>query len=430
MRWDHNITVVNGAGATPDPVATPATVPVANCFRLKSRNQDSQEINHTIFVALEAPVAETVDVELYCLNDDDDDNGGPPPVATARWSRLCVYAGLTGGRVVALSNFAAGAGVTPQSGGLFYLRVTAETVTADRLVQLAARPGGGVNIAQMGGVPVPPAGTIDTNLTQVRGVNSGLTADGYQGVAGKTAGGTVVALYIDGDGRARLAAEDSIGDPYPLLIDAATGNLYVGGDVAHDAAKTASPPNKQGSVARSSLPVAVTADDDIVEDIADRYGRRINAEFDFLNSAARTTDEDPPWAQKDGDPLVDVTNGVSGVGGAAVTYDYYFSPEDFGKSYLSWRLDGGAGGAGITMTIHMTAQDDGTAKESCDYDDVTNDLTGAATITAAAGASNDDYLVDAAGIMAMAKWIHVEVIVDATTATADWTIYKRQRYIG
>jgi len=158
-------------------------------------------------------------------------------------------------------------------------------------------------------------------------------------------------------------------------------------------------------------------------------GQEVSAAFSELSQSNRVAITNPDSSKQEGAPLADVVNGVSGVGGAAVTYDYYFSPEEFGKTYLAWRLNGGSGGAGITMTIEMTAQGDGTAKESCDYDDVTNDLTGAATITAAAGANNDDYLIDNGGIMGCAKWVHVQVVVDATTGTADWTIYKRQRYM-
>jgi hypothetical protein len=185
---------------------------------------------------------------------------------------------------------------------------------------------------------------------------------------------------------------------------------------------------EMGVKARDTLPTAV-AEDVVTTAIGDLYGRLrvLDAAFSQLSQGNRVSILNPDSSKASGPPLFDVINGVSIVGGT--TYDYYFTPEEFGKAYLSWRLNGGSGGAGITMTIEMTAQDDGTAKESCDYDDITNDLVGAATITAAAGADNDDYLVDNGGIMGCAKWVHVKVIVAATTGTADWTLYLRQRYM-
>lgn len=159
-------------------------------------------------------------------------------------------------------------------------------------------------------------------------------------------------------------------------------------------------------------------------------GEVTSSSYDALSDADHIIVDNPPWGQYEGDPLVDITNGISTTSPGTV-YTYYFSPEEFAKSYLSWRLNGGVGGAGIVMKIYMTARDDGTAKESIpagDWDDITLALTGSATITAAAGADNDDFLVDNGEVMAMAKWIKVELDVDANTGTADWTIWKRQRY--
>jgi hypothetical protein len=161
-------------------------------------------------------------------------------------------------------------------------------------------------------------------------------------------------------------------------------------------------------------------------------GTSVSESYDSSSDADRMLITNPAWSQREGDPLVDITNGVS-VTPVGTDYVYYFTPEDFGALYLAWRLNGGAGGAGITMTIEMTARDDGTAKESIpatDWDDITNDLVGAATITAAAGADTDGFVVDINAVTACAKWIRVNLNIDATTGTADWTLWKRQRYIG
>jgi hypothetical protein len=211
------------------------------------------------------------------------------------------------------------------------------------------------------------------------------------------------------------------------------GNLRIVGNVAHDAVDSGDP-NKIGFQAITALPTAV-ANGDRVNSIADVYGRQMTAPYDLTNQADRTTRENPEWAQNEHVPIVDITNGDSDPaanGGLGTIYDYYFSPESFGKFTLHCLFNGGTdSGAdtGITMRIYGIWQDDGTAKESCDEEDLSLSLLGAATFNVACGASNTLVVNDNGGVCQNCKWVHIELYVDATDNTADWTIWKGQRYI-
>lgn len=158
MRWDHSITVITGAGATPDPVVAPATVPAANCFRLPIQDPGSAEYNDRVIFGLEAVPAEDVDLELWVL-DDADDTGGNEPPAAGRWSRFCEVLRLDGSHDRSVPGFAGGGSVhVPGRGGLCYLRVTRETTANNRTVSVTARPGydGKADLAMVAGVPLVP----------------------------------------------------------------------------------------------------------------------------------------------------------------------------------------------------------------------------------------------------------------------------------
>jgi hypothetical protein len=212
-----------------------------------------------------------------------------------------------------------------------------------------------------------------------------------------------------------------------------TGNLRAVGSVAHDAVDSGDPV-KIGFQAITALPTAV-AGSDRVNSVADVYGRQMTAPYDLTNQADRITRENPEWAQNEHVPIVDITNGDSDPaanGGLGTIYDYYFSPESFGKFTLHCLFNGGTDSGsdtGITMRIYGIWQDDGTAKESCDEEDLSLSLLSAATFNVACGASNTIVVNDNGGICQNCKWVHIELYVDATDNTADWTIWKGQRYI-
>lgn len=128
MKWDHRITIVNGA-TDADPIAAPQNVPNEKIIELRKREPNTS-ISNRLIMGLHAPTLETVDISVYALDDDDIDAA---PV-DRRWN--LVFSGTVAGGGVLQSDLATGA-VGFVGGGLFYFRVTAETVAADR--QLVVR---------------------------------------------------------------------------------------------------------------------------------------------------------------------------------------------------------------------------------------------------------------------------------------------------
>jgi hypothetical protein len=113
--------------------------------------------------------------------------------------------------------------------------------------------------------------------------------------------------------------------------------------------------------------------------------------------------------------LANVTNGTDD------TYYYYVDMATFRQLSAQLTLDGGSGTC--TVTVEITNQDDGTARESCAYIDVTNALYGAANFTASA------FLFDSNKLAGQCKYLRFKVVADTTAANdADWTIRIRQVY--
>lgn len=126
MRFDSYVTAVNGA-TNPDPVASPATVPNSMVTELKERDPRFQASVSKVFFGLEAPSGETVDISVYAL---DEETAGAE-AADRKWYLIGAIAGLAGGSLEALTDNVVG-------GGKIYIRVTAETITANRRIGVRA----------------------------------------------------------------------------------------------------------------------------------------------------------------------------------------------------------------------------------------------------------------------------------------------------
>lgn len=181
------------------------------------------------------------------------------------------------------------------------------------------------------------------------------------------------------------------------------------------------------ALAASALPAAA-ADGDDVRVLADLYGRLMSAAHDLAEVSDRTTRQNPEWSQHEGITLVDVTD-IDEAVDAGIRY-YYFSPEEFGRFVLQYTLHGGAGGPGLVMTLEATAQDDGTAMDSCTYEDVTNTFFGVANVTAVGGGGAvTGVWSDAAGEGACYKYLRLKLAADSTpNDECDATVFLRQRY--
>lgn len=117
------MTIVNGA-TDADPLAAPQNVPAAKLFELRKREPNTSSSNRLI-MGLHAPAAESADISVYALDAADID---ADPI-NRRWN--LVFSGTVDGGGVLQSGLATGA-TGFVSGGLFYFRVTAETITANR----------------------------------------------------------------------------------------------------------------------------------------------------------------------------------------------------------------------------------------------------------------------------------------------------------
>jgi hypothetical protein len=141
MRFDEHLSIP-AATTDADPLTSPATVPQERIFRIRKR-EPSQGINsNRLIAALVAPVAESLSVVVWAL-DDLDDAEVFKPSATDRWVRVATFAGLQGGEArqtaPALSNdaFIGGGGIGAgglrfRDGGMFYFQVTSNNLTATR----------------------------------------------------------------------------------------------------------------------------------------------------------------------------------------------------------------------------------------------------------------------------------------------------------
>jgi hypothetical protein len=207
------------------------------------------------------------------------------------------------------------------------------------------------------------------------------------------------------------------------------GSLGIGGNVAHDAVDAGNPV-KTGFQAVSALPAAV-AHGDRVNGVANLLGQQMLANFDLISQSGRNLRTNPDYGQRENIGIVNIVNGVS-TNGAGTTYDYYFSPIAHGKFALHFILDGGVDGGsdtGITLTIFGTLQNDGTAKESCVYEDFSVPFLGATSYNQANGTNGTVYINDSAGTGQQFTWMRLRLVISANTGTADWRILSGKRYI-
>jgi hypothetical protein len=134
MQLDAVRTLPNGT-VDPDPgVAT--TISAGLIFATRQRQPNSDVPNTVLVLALEAPAAETVTVDLYVVFED-----SPPPqnvgdlpgaVPSARFYLIASGVVVTGSRLLARECFL---------GGQVYARVTADTLTTSRKLRATCAPG-------------------------------------------------------------------------------------------------------------------------------------------------------------------------------------------------------------------------------------------------------------------------------------------------
>lgn len=128
MKFDGSVTVVNGSTGV-DPIATPQNVPETSVVAVGKAGQAGPDGVRRILLALAGDSTETVTVTLYWR---DPDSFQPPAAPVAANVR---YYQIVAGTVVTNGQFAEVTAAIP-NGGAVYIRVTAETVAANRVLHV------------------------------------------------------------------------------------------------------------------------------------------------------------------------------------------------------------------------------------------------------------------------------------------------------
>jgi hypothetical protein len=154
----------------------------------------------------------------------------------------------------------------------------------------------------------------------------------------------------------------------------------------------------------------------VVPDAAGAAG----AAYDASSGSLQTWRTNPDYAWTQESTITDVTNATDGTAyypSAGIDFDQY----RYGGFQIALDCDAGA----VTATVEASFQDDGTAGDSADYVDVTNDLFGVASLVASAGAASDLWVIDTPF---PAKFLRIKIVYATGGNTGDATIYWRGTY--
>lgn len=222
--------------------------------------------------------------------------------------------------------------------------------------------------------------------------------------------------------RSDVAPTTNDGDPVALRVNS-SGELITGGATPSGTVDDGSPSIKIGAVVED-VP-ALQSDGDKVDLITDRYSRLrvLPAGFDETTDVVRTASTNQEADRKIYNALASVTNSVDG------TFDYYIDLEGCNSFTLYYNLNGGVAGvtSGVTMTLWGTIQDDGTADSSCLYVDITNSLTGSASIVAGPTVTVTGIVSDINGYCRDMKYVRIRIVAVSTTSSADWILQSRHK---
>jgi hypothetical protein len=235
---------------------------------------------------------------------------------------------------------------------------------------------------------------INNGIERLKKVIAGIRSDADP----TTADGDQIAIRVNQYGELIISTSGSSG-----------GSVAVAGDVAHDAVDSGNPV-KIGFRARDTLITAVV-EDDRTDGVADVYGRQYthSASHDTLSVTDNVTLGNGPETQHQGGTLADITNAVAGP-----TY-YYIDMSGYNHLSLQFEISSGS----PTLTVEGTLEDNGTAADSCVYQDIGSATFGAASWT------TDSILVDDSGKCGGYHFIRVAV---AGSGTEDLEIFYKKWY--
>lgn len=133
------------------------------------------------------------------------------------------------------------------------------------------------------------------------------------------------------------------------------------------------------------------------------------------SNAGRGSEIDPIDQAFVPETIVDVTNETDG------TNEYFIDMSGFRSLNLHLIISGGSGT--MTVTIEVSAQDDGTPAATVAYIDKTNEVFGSASFTAT------NFLFDDAKTLGGAKFVKIKTVSSTGGANdADVTIYSKKLY--
>lgn len=164
--------------------------------------------------------------------------------------------------------------------------------------------------------------------------------------------------------------------------------------------------------------LAVTTIQQAVHAAADALGQLRLANFTAGTVSNRVEEIDPLSEHYQASTIWDETNYNDA--GPSTIYAY---SDMAGFTRPSFQGDQNQGTGTISLTIHATWQDDGTAPAACAYEDFTLALTGLAAIAG----TQTFTIVDNAGILEGCKYIRLEYVINTDPADdADFTIYHNK----
>ena len=141
----------------------------------------------------------------------------------------------------------------------------------------------------------------------------------------------------------------------------------------------------------STISTTISAINTLLSDVVDTSAHLV-----------RVAEQDPIFNNFTPEVICDITNGTDG------TYNFYTTMDTYNETGTQLLITGGSGTA--TVTVEVTAQDDGTAPASCVYVDKTTGLFGAASFTAS------DYLFDTNKVLGQVKYIKYKVVLNTSGA--------------
>lgn len=194
-----------------------------------------------------------------------------------------------------------------------------------------------------------------------------------------------------------------------------TTSPEIQGNVAHDDTDIGNPVGI-GGIAQSAQQAAVAVADR-VKAVFNLFGEMVIAGYTWATNSIRTEEIDPLDQKYVGETLIDLTNIAQ-----TTTAYAYIDMAGFRTLGIQAETSGATPTDVLTVTLEATMQDDGTAPASCDYQDVTNAITGSASFV-------DTDFISLIDTPFAVKYLRVKY----TTSTgggndADLTVYTKTLY--